>query len=84
MLAAGGEPSVNIFALHSPILRPVPGGSRLVREYQESSSSLEIYRNQRQESQRPRLWMHKEFGSSDALALSLRPHARVLLKVTAQ
>jgi alpha-galactosidase len=30
------------------------------------------------------LWIHKELGSSDALALSLRPHASVLLKVTAQ
>jgi Alpha galactosidase C-terminal beta sandwich domain len=30
------------------------------------------------------LWMHKELGSSDALALSLRPRASVLVKVTAQ
>jgi hypothetical protein len=30
------------------------------------------------------LWMHKDLGSSDALALSLRPHASVLLKLTAQ
>jgi hypothetical protein len=30
------------------------------------------------------LWMHKELGSSDAVDLSLRPHASVLLKVTAQ
>jgi alpha-galactosidase len=30
------------------------------------------------------LWMHKELGSSDGLAMSLRPHATVLLKVTAQ
>jgi hypothetical protein len=30
------------------------------------------------------LWMHKDLGNSDALALSLRPHASVLLKITAQ
>jgi alpha-galactosidase len=30
------------------------------------------------------LWLHKELGTSDALALSLRPHASVLLEVTAQ
>jgi hypothetical protein len=30
------------------------------------------------------LWMHKELGGSDAVDLSLRPHASVLLKVTAQ
>jgi alpha-galactosidase len=30
------------------------------------------------------LWMHKELGTSDALALSLPPHASVLLKVTGQ
>ena len=29
------------------------------------------------------LWMHKELGASDALVLSLRPHASVLLKATA-
>jgi hypothetical protein len=28
------------------------------------------------------LWTHKELGSSDALTVSLRPHASVLLKVT--
>ena len=28
------------------------------------------------------LWMHKELGRGDALNLSLRPHASVLLKVT--
>jgi alpha-galactosidase len=30
------------------------------------------------------LWMHKDLGNSDALALSLPPHASVLLKVTTQ
>lgn len=30
------------------------------------------------------LWMHKELGSNDALALSLRPHASALLKLTPQ
>jgi hypothetical protein len=30
------------------------------------------------------LWIHKDLGSSDAITLSLRPHASVLLKVTAQ
>jgi alpha-galactosidase len=30
------------------------------------------------------LWLHKDLGSSDAITLSLRPHASVLLKVTAQ
>ena len=30
------------------------------------------------------LWMHKDLGSSDAITLSLRPHASVLLKLTAQ
>ena len=28
------------------------------------------------------LWTHKELGSSDAVAMSLRPHASILLKVT--
>ncbi len=28
------------------------------------------------------LWLHKDLGKSDALALTLRPHASVLLKVT--
>jgi alpha-galactosidase len=30
------------------------------------------------------LWMHKELGTSDALVLSLRPHASVLLEARAQ
>jgi alpha-galactosidase len=30
------------------------------------------------------LWLHKELGSSDALSTPLRPHASVLLKLTAE
>jgi hypothetical protein len=30
------------------------------------------------------LWMHKDLGSRDGFAMSLAPHATVLLKVAAQ
>jgi alpha-galactosidase len=30
------------------------------------------------------LWMHKELGTGDTFSMSLKPHASVLLKVTAQ